>query len=108
LVPIVGRAGAPAGRSLVDPVGRTVNVPENPRRVVALAPSITEIVYALGRQDRLKGISRFSDIPPEAVMLPKVGSYTQLDVERIVALMPDICIGIKDGNPWPWWSSSTA
>jgi iron complex transport system substrate-binding protein len=99
LMPVVVSAGSQAERTLVDPVGRTVHAPVDPQRVVALAPSITEIVYALGRQDRLQGVSRFSDFPPAALKLPKVGSYTQLDVERIVALMPDLCIGIKDGNP---------
>lgn len=99
LMPAIVRAGPPAGRTLVDPVGRKVHAPVDPQRVVALAPSITEIVFALGRQDRLKGVSRFSDFPLDAEKLPKVGSYTQLDVERIVALSPDLCIGIKDGNP---------
>jgi iron complex transport system substrate-binding protein len=98
-MPAVVQAGPPAGRILVDPVGRKVHAPNDPQRVVALAPSVTEIVFALGRQDRLKGVSRFSDFPPAAEKLPKVGSYTQLDVERIVALSPDLCIGIKDGNP---------
>jgi len=74
-------------------------VPADPRRVVALAPSVTEIVFALGQQARLQGVSRFSDFPPATEKLPKVGSYIQLDVERIVALEPDVCIGIKDGNP---------
>ena len=82
-----------------DPVGRKMDVPADPQRVVALAPSITEIVFALGQQARLKGVSRFSDFPPAAEKLPKVGSYIHLDVERILALQPDLCIGIKDGNP---------
>ncbi len=86
-------------RTITDLVGRTMTVPRNPERVVALAPSITEIVFALGQEHRLKGVSRFSDYPPAAVSFPKVGSYVHLDVERIVALRPDICIGIKDGNP---------
>ena len=66
---------------------------------MALAPSITEIIFALGRQDRLKGITQFSNYPAEAARLPKVGSYVRLDLERIVALSPDLCIAIKDGNP---------
>jgi len=99
LMPAIVQAGPSAGRILVDPVGRKVHVPADPQRLVALAPSITEIVHALGRQDRLKGVSRFSDFPPGVEKLPRVGSYTQLDVERIVALSPDLCIGIKDGNP---------
>ncbi len=86
-------------RTLVDPTGRALEVPADPRRVVALAPSITEIVFALGQQARLQGVSRFSDFPAAAEKLPKVGSYVHLDVERIVALQPDLCIGIKDGNP---------
>lgn len=93
-------AGAPpTRRTVADPTGRTLQVPVDPRRVVALAPSITEIVFALGQQQRLVGVTRFSDYPPAAVDLPKVGSYIQLDVERIAALRPDLCIGVKDGNP---------
>lgn len=89
----------PVRRTVVDPVGRTVQVPLDPQRVVALAPSITEIIYALGQHQRLVGVTRFSDYPPAAVDLPKVGSYVHLDVERIAALQPDLCIGVKDGNP---------
>jgi iron complex transport system substrate-binding protein len=80
-------------------VGRELSVPVRPERVIALAPSITEIIYALGQQERLKGVTRFSDYPPPAGNLPKVGSYVHLDAERIVTLQPDLCIGIKDGNP---------
>ena len=86
-------------RTVTDLLGRTIKVPQNPQRIVALAPSITEIVFALEKEDRLKGVSRFSDYPSAATAYPKVGSYVQLDVERIVALQPDVCIGIKDGNP---------
>jgi iron complex transport system substrate-binding protein len=92
-------AGGPAHRSVTDPVGRAVIVPCEPRRMIALAPSVTEVIYALGCQDRLVGVSLFSDFPKEAEKLPKVGSYVHLDVERIAALRPDLCIGIKDGNP---------
>ncbi len=92
-------AGAARTRTVTDLAGRTMQVPVDPRRVVALAPSLTEIVYALGRQDRLVGVSRFSDYPEAARDLPKVGSYVHLDLERIVALQPDLCLAIRDGNP---------
>ena len=92
-------ADATEMRTVIDPLDRQMNVPISLQRVVALAPSVTEIVYALEKQDLLKGVTRFSDYPPESANLPKVGSYVQLDVERIVALQPDVCIGIKDGNP---------
>ncbi|HSM75134.1 MAG TPA: cobalamin-binding protein [Desulfobacterales bacterium] len=91
--------GAAAAGSVIDQMGRSVVVPNDPRRVVALAPSITEIVYALGREDRLVGVTRFSNYPPAAKDLPRVGSYVHLDLERIVALAPDLCIAVKDGNP---------
>jgi iron complex transport system substrate-binding protein len=90
---------AGASRMVADQVGRSLEIPAIPNRVVALAPSVTEIIFALGRQNRLVGATRFSDHPEAANKLPKVGSYIHLDVERIVALQPDLCIGIKDGNP---------
>ncbi len=83
----------------VDEFGRKVTVPDDPRRIVALAPSITEIIFALHQEHRLKGVTQFSDYPPEAVKFPRVGSYVHLDLEKIVALKPDLCIAVKDGNP---------
>jgi iron complex transport system substrate-binding protein len=96
---LFGSAAAAETRTVTDLLGRTIEVPQNPQRVVALAPSITEIVFALGQQRRLKGVTRFSDYPEAARTLPRVGSYVHLDVERIAALQPDLCIGVKDGNP---------
>ena len=85
--------------TFVDQLGRRVTLPNNPQRVISLAPSITEIIYALGQENRLKGVTRYSDFPIEATNLPKVGSYVRPDLERIVALKPDLCIATKDGNP---------
>ncbi|MCD6527625.1 MAG: cobalamin-binding protein [Desulfuromonas sp.] len=98
---VVADPAMAGSRCITDALGRVVEVPCEPKRVVALAPSITEIIYALERQEILKGATRFSDYPPEADHLPKVGSYVQLDVERIAALKPDLCIGIatKDHKP---------
>ena len=84
---------------VTDQIGRTVTLSDNPQRVVAMAPSITEIIFALGQEHRLKGVTRFSDFPPDALLLPKVGSYVHLDLEKIVALKPDLCLAVKDGNP---------
>jgi len=86
-------------RKVTDPLGRTLTVPESPLRVVALAPSVTEIVYSLGQERRLIGVTEHSDFPPAAKALYTVGSYVKLDIERIVAIKPDLCIAIKDGNP---------
>lgn len=93
-------AAAPAwGRTVVDQLGRSLTVPEAPQRVVALAPSLTEIVYSLGQEAKLKGVTRYSDYPAAAKKLPQVGSYIRLDIERIVALRPDLCLAIRQGNP---------
>jgi len=88
-----------AARIVTDEMGRQLTVPDDPQRIVSFAPSITEIIFALGREDRLKGVSRFSDFPPEARQLPSVGSYISLDLEKIVALKPDLCFATRDGNP---------
>ncbi len=85
--------------SVTDQVGRTLVVPENPTRVIALAPSITEIIYDLGQEKRLVGVTQYSTYPSEAESLPRIGSYVRLDIEKIVALKPDLCLAIKDGNP---------
>ncbi len=85
-------------RVVIDQLGRQVKLHGNPQRIVALAPSITEIIYALGQEHLLKGATLFSDFPPQAKQLPCVGSYVHLDLEKIISLKPDLCIAIKDGN----------
>jgi iron complex transport system substrate-binding protein len=85
--------------SVTDQVGRTLAVPDNPTRVIALAPSIAEIIYDLGQEKRLVGVTQYSTYPLEAESLPRVGSYVRLDLEKIIALEPDLCLAIKDGNP---------
>jgi iron complex transport system substrate-binding protein len=82
-----------------DQAGRAVTVPDNPVRIVSLAPSITEIIFALGEGERIKGVTQHCDFPAEARALPRVGSYVHPDLERIVALKPDLCLAIRDGNP---------
>jgi len=97
---IVAVTFSPAvARQVIDQLGRQVALSDDPQRVVSLAPSITEIIFALGQEHRLKGVTRYSDFPEEAVNFPRVGSYVQLDLEKIVALKPTLCIAIKDGNP---------
>ncbi len=84
-----------------DAMGREVILDREPSRIVPLAPSITEILYFLGLGDRVVGATEYSYYPPEATLKPKIGSYINLNVERIISLSPDIVIGTKDGNePW--------
>jgi len=96
---ITGQPVPVAAGLAVDQLERRVAVPDDPQRVISLAPSITEIVFALEQGNRLKAVTRYSDYPHEATQLPRIGSYVRLDIERIVALNPDLCIATKDGNP---------
>ena len=73
-------------------------MPTPPQRIVTLAPSLTEIVFFLGLGERLVGVTQFSSYPPEAEQIPKVGSYVDLNIERIIDLSPDLVIGTIDGN----------
>jgi len=88
-----------SSRLITDQTGEKIEVPAHPKRVLSLAPSITEMIFALRAEDKLVGATRYSNFPPAAKKLPRVGSYVQLDLERIVAIKPDLCIAIKDGNP---------
>ena len=87
------------GREMLDQVGRPVTLPEHPKRVVSLVPSVTEMVYDLGAGELLIGATQYATSPPAALELPRVGSYIHLDVEKIVRLEPDLCLAVKDGNP---------
>lgn len=86
-------------RTVVDQTGAEVKLKVSPKRVLALAPSLTEMVYSLNAEKLLVGATRYSNFPPDALNLPRVGSFIQLDLERIVAIKPDLCLAIKDGNP---------
>ena len=88
-----------AEKTVTDQLGRSITMPDAPSRIVSLAPSITEILYALRLEHRVVGATQFSDFPEEAKLLPKVGSYVNLDIEKIVSLRPDLCLATKDGNP---------
>ncbi len=69
-----------------------------PQRVVSLAPSVTETLFALGFGDRVVGVTTYCDYPPEARRLPKIGGFTNPSVEAIVAARPDLVIGVSDSS----------
>ena len=90
---------AHAQKTVTDQLGRKVIIPDNPKRIIALAPNIAEIIFAIEQGHRLVGATQFSNYPEDAKALPRVGSYVHLDIEKIIALKPDLCIATKDGNP---------
>jgi len=68
-----------------------------PHRIVSTAPSITELLYALGLGDRVVGVTRFCRYPPEAQLKPKIGDYANPNLEVIASLKPDLVI--VENNP---------
>ena len=102
LASAIGRPASAADRfplALKDDRGVTVRLAAPPRRVVSLAPSLTEIVFLIGRGRSLVGVTRFCNVPAAASRLPKIGGVSDPDVERIVALSPDLVLCTTDGNP---------
>jgi iron complex transport system substrate-binding protein len=83
---------ASATRDFVDEAGRKVSVPSRVERIVSLAPNLTEIVYAIGAGDRLVGNTSFCDYPAEAKNVAKVGDTLQPNIERILALRPQLVL----------------
>ena len=81
----------------VDDLARPVAVPREIRRVVTLSPNLTEMIFALGAGDRIVGADDFSNYPEGAKKLPKVGGM-QPNIEKIVALKPDIVFASTEGN----------
>jgi iron complex transport system substrate-binding protein len=87
-----------ASRTLKDELGRTVEVPDHPHRVVCLIPSVVDIVYALDAGADVVAISDFTEYPKEALQKPSIGVPLNPSIETIVALHPDLVLGTGDLN----------
>ncbi|MEO8079882.1 MAG: cobalamin-binding protein [Caldimonas sp.] len=83
---------------LADDAGRTIEFARPPQRIVTLAPSLTELVFAAGGGAAVVGTDRFSDAPDAARRIPRVGDASRLDVERVIGLRPDLVIVWRHGN----------
>jgi iron complex transport system substrate-binding protein len=93
----VSVAGAQA-RGVTDGLGRRVELPDRPHRIVTLTPSLTEMMYSLDAGADLIGITDYTDYPPEARTKPSVGGMVDPSVERIVALGPDLVFAEFNAN----------
>jgi iron complex transport system substrate-binding protein len=87
-----------AGRDVVDEAGRRVRIPQPVQRIVSLAPSLTETVYALGLQDHLVGDTDYCDYPEDAQKKTKVGGAINPNLEEIATLRPDLVLMTKSLN----------
>lgn len=87
-----------AAVSVTDDEGYTVTLSHPAQRIVSLSPHATEMVYAIGAGDRLVAVTSHSDYPEQARALPVVGDFRQIDMERVLALKPDLLVVWSGGS----------
>ena len=99
LFPLLLTAGAAsADVSVIDDVGATVRLVQPAKRIVSLAPHMTETLFAAGAGDRVVGTVDHSDYPEAAKKLPRVGGYSRIDLEAVAGLKPDLIVAWQSGN----------
>ncbi|WP_438395704.1 cobalamin-binding protein [Caballeronia sp. DA-9] len=84
--------------TVTDDAGTAVTLSAPAQRIVSLAPHVTELLFAAGGGDRIVGAVNYSDYPPQARSIPRVGDNKSLDLERIVAMKPDLIVVWRHGN----------
>ena len=95
-----GATSASESAGIYDDTGLRITLPHVPRRIVSLAPGATEMLFAAGVGDRLVATVAYSDEPPAAKQVPRIGDVTAVDIERLVALHPDlVVVWPGGGNP---------
>ena len=103
VLPWIGLSAEPAridpDATVIDDRGREVQVTAHPERIISLAPHLTELLFAVGAGERIVATVEHADHPAEARSLPRIGSAVQLDLERIVALEPQLVIAWASGSP---------
>ena len=88
----------PSTHLVTDGAKREVTVPLKPARIVSLAPSVTELLFAVGAGDLVVGVTAFCDYPPEAATRTRIGGLINPDIEKIVSLRPDLVLASTAGN----------
>ena len=92
-------AEAMPAMEIIDDEGATVRLEQAAERIISLAPSLTELVFAAGAGDKIVGVVEYSDFPPQAEAIPIVGRFDLLDLESILQLEPDLVVAWQSGNP---------
>ncbi|MFA5294800.1 MAG: helical backbone metal receptor [Methanoregulaceae archaeon] len=85
-------ASVSAAITLTDDMGTVVSIESPPQRIISLAPSNTEILFALDLGDRVVGVTEFCNYPAEALDKQKVGGYSTVSIEKVIALKPDLIV----------------
>lgn len=87
-----------AAVTVADDRGQPVRLTAPAQRVISMAPHVTELLFAAGGGGRIVGAMNFSDYPAAAAQIPLIGSNSQLDLERVIALKPDLLVVWQSGN----------
>ena len=95
------QSGLYAAIVVTDSEGSRFSLQQPARRIVSLAPHITELLFAVGAGDRLVGTVEYSDYPKRARSVARVGNHQSLDLEAILALKPDLVLAWSAGSPIP-------
>ena len=98
LAALLAAFAARAEIAVRDDTGAELRLAKPAQRIVSLAPHITEVLYAAGAGERIVGSVDYADYPPAAKSLPRVGGYSRLDLEAVVALKPDLVVAWQSGN----------
>ena len=98
IVLILISAAAGAEITVSDDSGRSVTLGQPARRIISLTPHLTELLFAAGAGEHIVGTVEYSDYPAAAQRIARVGDSAQLDLERIVALKPDLIVVWRNGN----------
>jgi iron complex transport system substrate-binding protein len=99
LLAVSGGAAVRAQVQVIDDAGDTVTLAAPARRIISVAPHLTELLFSAGAGDRVVGAVEYSDHPEAAKKIPRIGDSAQLDLERIVALKPDLILVWRSGTP---------
>jgi iron complex transport system substrate-binding protein len=95
---LLGAATARAEIIVSDDSGAVIRLAAPARRIVSLAPHVTEVLFAAGAGGRIVGTVEYSDYPDAAKAIRRVGGYSRVDLEAVAALQPDLIIGWRSGN----------
>jgi iron complex transport system substrate-binding protein len=87
-----------SGTSVIDDTGHTLTLPHTPQKIVSIAPGATEMLFAAGAGKQVIATVEFSDEPAAARKVPRIGDSNAIDLERVVALRPDVVVIWEGGN----------
>jgi iron complex transport system substrate-binding protein len=95
----VAAAAAATPETVVDDLDHEVHLASPPQRIVSLAPSITELLFAIGLGPRVVGVTEYCNYPPAAAGIERVAGFSDLSVERIAAVRPDLVVASRGNDP---------